>query len=100
MYSLGYLLIKKYIAKMQTVKGSASASDSSALSEFVEDRSVAVGDRSGFRMSVRDREELQGVVVEGIRWLRMAAENGVVEASYQLGRIYQQVCFFTQLRFA
>jgi TPR repeat protein len=43
------------------------------------------------RLSSRDREELQSTAKQGIRWLRRASELGIVEATYQLGRVYQQV---------
>ena len=117
MYSLGYLLIKRYIVSLQSVSdtnsGTSNAYYSPQLIDGISDydhhqrsrrlatdnsmlslTSSSYGDsRQGnsYRISSRDREELQRVAAEGIRWLRAAAELGIIEASYQLGRVYQQV---------
>jgi TPR repeat protein len=42
------------------------------------------------RLSTRDKEELAATAKQGIRWLRRASKLGIIEASYQLGRVYQQ----------
>lgn len=108
MYSLGYLLIKRYIVSLQAVGESSSGLnsilgsgpfDSDQRSRRFPDNSIlsfsnsSYGEMrqgSSYRISSRDREELQRVATEGIRWLRAAAEQGIIEASYQLGRVYQQ----------
>lgn len=69
MYSLGYLLIKQEFSKLHGANEMSS--------EYVHPSSLLYCNAS---------------IEEGIRYLRMAYELGVVEAAYQLGRVYEMVC--------
>jgi TPR repeat protein len=60
---------------------------------------------SALGFSARDRQDLAVLVSRAVGWLRRASEGGVVEATFQLGLIYEQVAFiyrnstFTKMTF-
>lgn len=51
-------------------------------------RSVDTGAKDSLEVQ---HEKAEGQVKEGVRWLRAAAERGILDARYQLGLVYEQV---------
>lgn len=96
MYSAGYLLIRQYLASLKNIQNSYDHGPSffNQFSNGRVDGSMSSERRPYYRLSSHDRAELDKTSLEGVHWLRSAAEHGVVEATYQLGRVYEQVILF------
>jgi len=79
MCTLGYLQLKDAIGMLQALNPSSGAAAYSSSDLF-----------SKSRLSQADVVVFNELTKTGIKWLRMAAEQGECEASFQLGRVYEQ----------
>ena len=87
MYSLGYLLVQNAIEMRRKLKQLRPyASDRSHVTS-----SVVVQSNPEDEQYAAMAEEAEGMLQEGIHWLRAASENQVKDAAFQLGRLYEQV---------
>lgn len=92
MYSLGYLLVQNAIEARRKLK---------QLRPYASDRSHATTTNSVVVVESNPEdeqyaamvEEAEGMLQEGIHWLRAASENHIKDAAFQLGRLYEQVLF-------
>eukprot|EP01041_Mallomonas_annulata_P007893 gene7893-16156_t len=95
MYNLGYLLVRRALENAPPVPPngtSATPSNTSVPWLDVEHNRVYKKNCSGdgVGVGVCDKSlDVTGDLREGIRWLRSAADGGVPEAGYQLGRLYE-----------
>lgn len=80
MYNLGYLLVKNAIEE------SSSNSNSGGRTGRLSHKYLS-NNSSGNN----NDNNIASIVQEGVHWLRAASENGVMDASFQLGRLYEQV---------
>lgn len=87
MYSLGYLLVQNAIEMRRKLK---------QLRPYAAERSH-VTSLAVVESNLEDEQyatmadEAEGMLQEGIHWLRAASENHVKDAAFQLGRLYEQV---------
>lgn len=100
MYNLGYVLVKNAIEvldNMKRVKGAAKLKGGSRYIPSDVDESESQVEDQGeesppealaiyIDMGLRTDRALE----EGVRWLRAAAEHRKADASFQLGRLYEQ----------
>lgn len=95
MYNLGYVLVKGSIElsdKVKSLKAKARVKQAHKnksnvrISEEEEDLLFSIE-----HITALSKEKLK----DGLHWLRAAAENGVSDAFYQIGRLYEQVGFTT-----
>ena len=116
MYSLGYLLIHEALCQMRSFDPEAAATIAGAtatLNAAITGTGAAVDGKGSLaaaaaagggggggspaflypriRLAPRDQKAFELKVQQGVQLLRAAAERGVLDAAFQLGRVYEQV---------
>lgn len=91
MYGLGYLILRRSlrIGEILLENYSHAMEMCQGLWRNLVDRSLIL--YSGSLTERRDMEYLDELTRVGIHWLQKAAENGLAEASFQLGQLYEIV---------
>ena len=92
MYNLGYLLVRGALDASALAKGGGGHLN--MMTETASGLRFSRDDQQSYRslwaQQVMEQDSVQSLA-EGIRWLRAAADGGVGEAGYQLGRLYEKV---------
>jgi TPR repeat protein len=93
MYNLGYLLVQNAIVmrsdlhRLRPPAFPASAVAADTPKHLLSVEMVTQEDEEYYLQ----RELLESTLREGIHWLRAASENRMMDAAFQLGRLYEQV---------